>query len=505
MPIPSIGYAYEKDAAADGVLHYFPMFDLFTPGVVVDTIGGFRAEILNDSQGVVKTQSGIIGHGLDLTANGGAGNHSVLASVYDPANAKSFSDWTVCLWVRFKSYSAITKPYILNFAEAQGFRIYFNAVSGASTIFAEFSNTAIGTLSTPYTPTVGANHLIIVSSNSASNTVSVYVDDVALLSSSLGYQNLFPYMDRLIVGDLSTSPTSDNYADAVVDELCIFDRALDVTDRSTLWNAGAGIQLVQYANNHREFPVEIVGRRDQAFISFDALASSIVGTDTDVGTDSILRALGDSLDQVGGNDSITASLLSFEALADGSAFSSLSVGNTSLSYYVNDGYAFISGFNVDGEAYIGVVVNTESSSVTEYENLAINSAAVVGDKFIASDGSGLLEFGNDTDDGNPISAYITTKLFSFRKGTKKRVERAYLGVRNGTPLVLKVITRDDAGAKKEYWYEIEDTSNTLRETRVKLGKGIKANYYQFTLQNNFGGSFELDSIEFKPIILRRRV
>ena len=41
--------------------------------------------------------------------------------------------------------------------------------------------------------------------------------------------------------------------------------------------------------------------------------------------------------------------------------------------------------------------------------------------------------------------------------------------------------------------------------RVDTGLGLKANYFTFELFNNNGCDFNLDSVEFKSVTLKRRI
>jgi hypothetical protein len=40
---------------------------------------------------------------------------------------------------------------------------------------------------------------------------------------------------------------------------------------------------------------------------------------------------------------------------------------------------------------------------------------------------------------------------------------------------------------------------------VKIGKGLRSRYWQFELVNIDGADFDLDTIEFHPVLLTRRV
>jgi hypothetical protein len=41
-------------------------------------------------------------------------------------------------------------------------------------------------------------------------------------------------------------------------------------------------------------------------------------------------------------------------------------------------------------------------------------------------------------------------------------------------------------------------------TRVQVGKGLRARYYAFELETVDGQDFDLESIEFVPLVVQRR-
>ena len=82
-----------------------------------------------------------------------------------------------------------------------------------------------------------------------------------------------------------------------------------------------------------------------------------------------------------------------------------------------------------------------------------------------------------------------------------RLKAAYLAVRNTTDdavFVLKIETGDGV----EYIYTV-DTRN-MRSTKVHMGKGQRARYFTWELVSD-GQDFDLESLEFVPIALNRRV
>ncbi len=502
MAIPTTGYAYESDAAADGVLAYFPMFDVFETSICRDIVGGLVANVTNDVGDATLINNGIIGYSRNLTANGQGTSHSALVKLADYSNSTVYDSWSFVMWYNPTSLDATRNTYLASILNgADGFALYFN---NGNIVFE--GTGLVGVVSAAYSPTLATNHMVVVISDASTTGVSIYADNALVLSSGVDKQNLYPYSNTWYIGDNTSEVTSLVYFDGIVDEIALFNRVLTTTDMNTLWNAGAGIELVQYANKHREFPVEIIGRTDTGSVGFVAIAQSVLGIDTDNNSSFSLAAAGDVVEILGETAIHTITLAALPVIDEEVGILGTGSENLAIPYFISEGYGFISGFNIDGDSYIGVVLNSETTSVTEYTNTPFNSIAHSGGRLFASDGEGIVEFGGQDDDGTSIEAYITTKLFSFSRGARKRIERAYIGLRNDTPIVLKVLYRDDStGSRKEYWYTIDSTSESLREQRVKIGKGINGHYFQFTLSNTKGGDFELDTLEFKPILLSRRV
>jgi hypothetical protein len=48
------------------------------------------------------------------------------------------------------------------------------------------------------------------------------------------------------------------------------------------------------------------------------------------------------------------------------------------------------------------------------------------------------------------------------------------------------------------------STRSMRSTKVHMGKGQRARYFSFELIST-GGDFDLDTLEFVPIVVQRRV
>lgn len=163
-------------------------------------------------------------------------------------------------------------------------------------------------------------------------------------------------------------------------------------------------------------------------------------------------------------------------------------------------------FQLDGDVFSGVVLNTESKGVTEYQNFPFNSFGPFAGSYIgvADDGVYLLE-GTD-DNGTQIQSYIRTGLSQIANGKKLRIPDAFFGVTTTGDLVMKVITTHPSGTKVENWYKLEKrVADANRTTRVTLGRGLESVYWAFELISVQGSQFGLDTLKLNPIVLERLI
>lgn len=144
------------------------------------------------------------------------------------------------------------------------------------------------------------------------------------------------------------------------------------------------------------------------------------------------------------------------------------------------------------------VMNTRSGGVTEYDNFSFNSYAEMGQRYIAAAADGLYELDGATDAGASIIAEIAGGFLQFGDTHLSRLQAAYIGMRGSGEFFLKI----EAGDGPTYTYKVDTRS--MRSTKVHMGRGQRARYFAYTLTST-GSDFDLDSIEFVPLTLQRRV
>jgi hypothetical protein len=143
-------------------------------------------------------------------------------------------------------------------------------------------------------------------------------------------------------------------------------------------------------------------------------------------------------------------------------------------------------------------INTRTGAVTEYTNYDFNSFAKMGNKYLAASSDGLYELLGDDDDGTDIISKMKTGFAQFAGSHLCHFKAIYLGVRNGGSYYLRIETAE--GTNTTYELVAED----MKTTRVQVGKGLRARYFSFELENVDGQDFDLESIEFVPMVVQRR-
>lgn len=154
---------------------------------------------------------------------------------------------------------------------------------------------------------------------------------------------------------------------------------------------------------------------------------------------------------------------------------------------------------LDSEGMVWVV-NIDTGASSQYEQYGFNS-------FFERDGeaygvadNGIYRLEGDTDAGLQISALADFGKSNFGTSFKKKCPYVYLGVGSDGSMYLKV----DAD-EQTYVYEMRNNSEAIENHRVDVGKGLQGNYWNFTLMNRDGADFDLDSIQFEPIVSSRRI
>lgn len=138
----------------------------------------------------------------------------------------------------------------------------------------------------------------------------------------------------------------------------------------------------------------------------------------------------------------------------------------------------------------GWCVNTSNGAATRYTDYDLTSAS--GGYGTKADGLYALE-----GDGDVVWSVDFGKE-NFGAEQLKRMPAVYLGCSSDAPLELRVQT-----PQHDYTYPARSSSAALQEHRVDPGKGLRANWFNLSLQGE--SDFTLASVSFAPVASTRRI
>lgn len=147
------------------------------------------------------------------------------------------------------------------------------------------------------------------------------------------------------------------------------------------------------------------------------------------------------------------------------------------------------------------VVNMDSGATVQYDDYGfISFFERDGDYYgVAEDGIYLLE--GDDDAGFDIDALVSYGTSALGSKQRKGITNFYVGASSDGKLILKI--QVDGGT--EYLYEARSSSTHLDQHRFDIGKGLVGNYFTMHLLNQDGDDFDIESIHFDPIPLKRKI
>lgn len=166
-----------------------------------------------------------------------------------------------------------------------------------------------------------------------------------------------------------------------------------------------------------------------------------------------------------------------------------------------DGIVFTAGYVAPDGNFTTWAINTRSNAVSEYQNWDFASFAQRGHKFLGANATGLYELDGASDDGVNIPTLIQSGLMALGGSKFTCFKAAYLGMRtqdDTRDVFLQLVT----GEGKTFTYAV--TPNNMQTTRVNVGKGLRSRYWAWKL-TTVAADYDLDSVEFIPLIAQRRV
>lgn len=172
-----------------------------------------------------------------------------------------------------------------------------------------------------------------------------------------------------------------------------------------------------------------------------------------------------------------------------------------LQHVLSEGMAFLNITpTINGGTYTGWVMNPETFSVWNYEDYNFNSFASANNEVYAAGTDGLYKIDGGDDDGTDIESRLTTAAIDFGTKNLKQVPQVYLGMTSDGTIVLKVRVDN----KYDVWYEAQPVEEYEHTHMIKVGKGLVGRNWQFELVTKDNSSLDIESIEFYPVVFKRK-
>lgn len=220
-----------------------------------------------------------------------------------------------------------------------------------------------------------------------------------------------------------------------------------------------------------------------------------------------LNVIGSLVDSAGFADTPSPAMRITAVMSDSIAIAADPQASLEAVEVLRDEVLFYVTLRLGDAEFAGWVLSDGAPS--EYRNYPFNGfVAIEGTPTryygTADDGLYLLE--GDTDDGDPIDAWVSTALMDFGTGKFKRVPDVYISFIGGNKVLLKVVSTDRHGVQREDIYESDvPAGSSLHNGRLKPGRGLESRYWQFQIRNVAGGYLQLDQIQWRPLTIDRRI
>jgi len=148
------------------------------------------------------------------------------------------------------------------------------------------------------------------------------------------------------------------------------------------------------------------------------------------------------------------------------------------------------------------VLNTRRNALTEYD-FEFTSYALFNGLVLGVSAAGVVVLGTQALDGTlPITGRVRMAKSDYGETHLKRVPRLYVGGEFGGDMLFRTIV--DATGERTYRLTHNHVDG-MQQRRVPIGKGPKARYFQYEIQNELGADFTVENILAYPTLLRRRV
>lgn len=155
---------------------------------------------------------------------------------------------------------------------------------------------------------------------------------------------------------------------------------------------------------------------------------------------------------------------------------------------------------VDPDAQVWVV-NTDTGATVQYDDYGFNSFFERDGEYFGVAEDGIYKLSGTTDAGVPIESLIDYGTSTFGTAQRKRLMNVYAGVSSTNRMLLKVSVDGDT-----YIYEARSSeSGHLKHHRFDLGRGLAGTHWRIEVLNRAGCDFDIESLEFEPVVLSRKI
>lgn len=157
----------------------------------------------------------------------------------------------------------------------------------------------------------------------------------------------------------------------------------------------------------------------------------------------------------------------------------------------------------NGEA-TGWAANTDTWGMSRYTEWPINSLAVIGGALYGASDQGLFELAGADDAGRAIDAFVRTGKEAWVEQTKG-VNVLYAAATTDGRMAVTVDAAPH-GIPGFFTYEFEERhALDVAPQRAKLARGVRSRYWQFTVGNQAGANFTIESVSVNAVAGQRRV
>lgn len=210
---------------------------------------------------------------------------------------------------------------------------------------------------------------------------------------------------------------------------------------------------------------------------------------------------------VGFADTLTSTGLFMRVITDGLDFDDSLIPQMIFDGQLSDTLGLKIGWLDPGGGFTAWAINTRTNAVTEYQNWNFNSFCLIGGQVYGGSDAGLFVLNAETDNGADIVTDIKGAMLSLGGSRFTQLDGVYIGMRvesNSRNFILKLIQPNagPGGTDRVYVYQFRPAN--MKTTKINIGKGLRARYLQWELITP-GPDFDLDSIEFVPVLSKRRV